>query len=164
MPTNYKTRQKSKVRLKRPTRPAASSASVLELKEPSATYFARNTEIPEFFGQRLNKGESLPVDSSVENSSPRLFYSHQNGEIWLGDSIEWLRGLQSSSVDLVFADPPYNIKKAEWDTFESQQEYVAWSVRWIEQAARVLKPEGTLYVCGFSEILADLRLPASRFF
>ena len=65
---------------------------------------------------------------------------------------------------LVFADPPYNIKKAEWDTFESQQEYVAWSVRWIEQAARVLKPEGTLYVCGFSEILADLRLPASRFF
>ena len=63
-----------------------------------------------------------------------------------------------------FSDPPYNIKKAEWDTFESQQEYVAWSVRWIEQAARVLKPEGTLYVCGFSEILADLRLPASRFF
>ena len=136
----------------------------LELKEPSATYFVRNTEIPEFFGQRINKGERLPVDSSVENNSPRLFYSHQHGEIWLGDSIEWMRSLDTSSVDLVFADPPYNIKKAEWDTFESQQEYVAWSVRWIEQAARVLKPEGTLYVCGFSEILADLRLPAARFF
>jgi site-specific DNA-methyltransferase (adenine-specific) len=72
--------------------------------------------------------------------------------------------LETGSVDLVFADPPYNIKKAEWDTFESQQEYVSWSVRWIEQAARGLKPEGTLYICGFSEILADLRLPASRFF
>ena len=101
---------------------------------------------------------------SVSNSAPRLFYSHPHGEIWLGDSIEWLRSLDAGSVDLVFADPPYNIKKAEWDTFESQQEYVAWSVRWIEQAARVLKPTGTLYVCGFSEILADLRLPASRFF
>ena len=164
MPTNYKTKLKPKVRLKKQTRPADSPVPVLELKEPSANYFVRNTEIPEFFGQRSNKGERLPVDSSVENNSPRLFYSHQHGGIWLGDSIEWLRSLESSSVDLVFADPPYNIKKAEWDTFESQQEYVNWSVRWIEQAARVLKPEGTLYVCGFSEILADLRLPASRFF
>ncbi|HEX7569950.1 MAG TPA: DNA methyltransferase, partial [Verrucomicrobiae bacterium] len=164
MPVVYKTKLKPKVRLKKQTRPAASPASALELKEPSATYFVRNTEIPEFFGQRLNQGERLAVDPSVENNSPQLFYSHQHGEIWLGDSIAWLRGLESGSVDLVFADPPYNIKKAEWDTFESQQQYVAWSVRWIEQAARVLKPEGTLYVCGFSEILADLRLPASRFF
>ncbi len=35
---------------------------------------------------------------------------------------------------------------------------------WIEQAARILKPSGTLYICGFSEILADLKFPASRFF
>ncbi len=122
MSVNYKTKRKT--RPKKQTRPATSSASALELKEPPATYFVRNTEIPEFFGQRINKGEKLPVDSSVENNSPRLFYSHQHGEIWLGDSIEWLRGLEPSSVDLVFADPPYNIKKAEWDTFESQQEYV----------------------------------------
>ena len=164
MPTNYKTKLKPKARLKKQPCPVVASTAALELKEPSTTYFVRNVEIPEFFGQRLNKGERLPLDSSVENNSPRLFYSHQHGEIWLGDSIEWLRRLESGSVDLVFADPPYNIKKAEWDTFESQQEYVNWSVRWIEQAARVLKPEGTLYVCGFSEILADLRLPASRFF
>ena len=164
MPINYKTKLKPKAHLKKQTRTAVPPAPSLELKEPSANYFVRNSEIPDFFGQRLNKGEWLPVDLSVRNNSPRLFYSHQHGEIWLGDSIEWLRSLETASVDLVFADPPYNIKKAEWDTFESQQEYVAWSVRWIEQAARVLKPEGTLYVCGFSEILADLRLPASRFF
>ncbi|OGO35866.1 MAG: restriction endonuclease subunit M, partial [Chloroflexi bacterium RBG_16_56_8] len=96
--------------------------------------------------------------------SPALFYSHPNGEIWVGDAIAWLRSLPSESVDLVFADPPYNINKAEWDSFESQQEYVNWSLEWIEQAARVLKPTGTLYICGFSEILADLKLPALRFF
>ena len=67
------------------------------------------------------------------------------------------------TADLIFSDPPYNIKKAEWDTFDSQQAYVDWSLQWIEEAARVLKPDGTLYVCGFSEILADLKLPASRF-
>src|ERR1039457_6764295 len=114
MSVNYKTKRKPRV--KKQSRSVAASPSALELKEPSATYFVRNTEIPEFFGQRINKGERLPVDSSVENNSPRLFYSHQHGEIWLGDSIEWMRGLQSTSVNLVFADPPYNIKKAEWDT------------------------------------------------
>ena len=95
---------------------------------------------------------------------PRLFYSHRNGEMWLGDSLLWLKELPSASVDLIFADPPYNIKKAEWDTFESQQAYLKWSLKWIKEAARILKPDGTLYVCGFSEILADLKLPALRFF
>jgi len=113
----------------------------------------------------MRKGEYLnPASELGANTKPRLFYTHSHGEIWLGDSIAWLNSVEPQSVDLLFADPPYNIKKAEWDTFESQQEYVTWSLRWIEQAARVLKPSGTLYVCGFSEILADLRLPASRFF
>lgn len=95
---------------------------------------------------------------------PVKYYAHPNGEIWLGDSILWLEQMASESVDLIFADPPYNLKKAEWDTFESQQAYVDWSVTWIQQAARVLKPTGTMYICGYSEILADLRLPASRYF
>jgi len=164
MPANYKIRLKPKARSKKPARGVASSVGSLELKEPSANYFVRNIAVPEFFGRQANKGERRLVDDFKTNTSPRLFYSHPHGEIWLGDSIEWLHGLDAGSADLVFADPPYNIKKAEWDTFESQQEYVAWSVRWIEQAARILKPEGTLYVYGFSEILADLRLPASKFF
>lgn len=91
-------------------------------------------------------------------------FSHPNGEIFVGDVIDWLQTLDDETVDLVFADPPYNLKKAEWDTFESQQAYVNWSLQWIQEAARVLKPTGTLYICGFSEILADLKLPASRYF
>jgi site-specific DNA-methyltransferase (adenine-specific) len=96
--------------------------------------------------------------------APDLAYDHPNGQLWQGNSIDWLRSLPSESVDLVFADPPYNIKKASWDSWESQQEYVSWSLKWIEQAARVLKPTGTLYVCGFSEILADLKAPSMQFF
>lgn len=164
MAANYKIRSKPKAHSKRIAREIVPAAASSELKEPSANYFVRNSTVPEFFGRSLAKGERLPADLSASDSEPRLFYSHPHGGIWQGDSVAWLRSLESSSVDLVFADPPYNIKKAEWDTFESQQEYVNWSVRWIEQAARVLRPEGTLYVCGFSEILADLRLPASRFF
>jgi len=140
------------------------STAELEVREPSAKY-ARSKEIPTFFGQPVVKGyfsQIEPIQTMPEE--PILFYSHLNGEIWVGDAIVWLRSLKGESVDLIFADPPYNIKKAEWDDFESQEKYLEWSLQWIEQAARALKPTGTLYVCGFSEILADIKLPASRFF
>jgi site-specific DNA-methyltransferase (adenine-specific) len=135
-----------------------------EVHEPSATY-ARNKELPTLFGEELFNGTFLKLDENeLVAERPALFYQHLHGSLWVGDTIAWLRSLPSESVDLVFADPPYNIKKAEWDSFESQEAYVKWSLQWIEQVARVLKPTGTLYICGFSEILADLRLPASRFF
>ncbi len=135
-----------------------------EIREPVATY-TRNTEVPTFFGQPMLEGQYADLSSRPSQTrTPALFYAHPNGELWVGDAIAWLHSLPGESVDLVFADPPYNIGKAEWDTFESQQAYVEWSVQWIEQAARILKPTGTLYICGFSEILADLRLPAARFF
>lgn len=136
--------------------------SAKAVREPSVEY-VRNTTLPSFFGKPMLKGTFAEIDRA-DPELPQRFYSHPNGEIWIGDAIAWLRTLRSESIDLVFADPPYNIKKAEWDTFESQQAYVDWSLEWIEQAARVLKPTGTLYICGFSEILADLKLPASRFF
>ncbi len=99
-------------------------------------------------------------------SSPQVapFYSHPNGTLSVGDCVAWLEGLEPSSVDLIFADPPFNISKAEWDEFDSQEQYVEWSMSWLRPAARALKPSGSLYVCGFSEILADLKHPASRLF
>ena len=94
----------------------------------------------------------------------QLQYKHPNGQLYQGDAIAWLASLESESVDLIFADPPYNLNKADWDSFESQEEYLDWSLQWIRQAARVLKPTGSLYVCGFSETLADLKHPASQYF
>ena len=141
----------------------APKKTTVVVREPSAAY-ARTQKAPIFFGQPMLTGTYVQIPSTFDTQAPVLFYSHPNGEVWIGHATAWLRSLPDESVDLVFADPPYNIHKAEWDTFESQQEYVEWSLEWIEQAARVLKPTGTLYICGFSEILADLRLPASRFF
>jgi site-specific DNA-methyltransferase (adenine-specific) len=135
--------------------------------QPTTTNYTRNKAATaaqplSLFAALSPKGQRLVLDTDL--TSPQAFYQHPHGTLWWGDSIEWLTSLPAASVDLVFADPPYNIKKAEWDTFESQQAYVEWSMRWIEQAARVLKPTGTLYVCGFSEILADLKAPAMRYF
>jgi site-specific DNA-methyltransferase (adenine-specific) len=109
-------------------------------------------------------GERHPLKKGSGTNKPQLYYTHPNGKLWVGDSMEWLNSLEPESVDLVFADPPYNIGKADWDEFESHDAYIEWSVRWIELASKILKPHGSLYVCGFSEILADIRRPASKFF
>ncbi len=91
-------------------------------------------------------------------------YSRKNGLLFSGNSLHWLKMLKTGSMDLIFADPPYNIQKADWDKFDSQEQYIRWSLDWISEASRILKPTGTLYICGFSEILADLKHPAMRFF
>ena len=65
------------------------------------------------------------------------------GELYNYDAIKYLKQLDSNSIDLIFADPPYNINKPEWDSFSSQKEYVEWSMEWITEAQRVLKQNGT---------------------
>ena len=57
--------------------------------------------------------------------------------------------IPSSSIDLVFADPPYNLGKDFGNDSGRmpEDEYVEWASKWIKEAARVLKPTGSLYVC-----------------
>ncbi len=92
------------------------------------------------------------------------FFESGYGRLYNCDSIVYLKQMESNSIDLIFADPPYNIKKAQWDTFSSQKEYVEWSMEWITEAHRVLTRNGSLYICGFSEILADIKWSASHLF
>lgn len=94
----------------------------------------------------------------------QIIYKHTNGALYQGDSFAWLKSLETGTVDLIIADPPYNIKKTEWDKFESQEKYIEWSMEWIQEASRVLRETGTLYICGFSEILADLKHPSMKYF
>jgi len=91
-------------------------------------------------------------------------FETDHGKLFQYDAIDFLKSLENESIDLIFADPPYNIKKAEWDTFSSQKEYVDWCMKWIKESQRVLKKTGSLYICGFSEILADLKWSASSLF
>jgi site-specific DNA-methyltransferase (adenine-specific) len=84
-----------------------------------------------------------------------------HGALYAADAIEWLAALPAASADLVFADPPYNAGREPWDAFPSSSEYLAWSGRWIAESERILKPTGSLYICGFSEVLADLKVAAA---
>jgi modification methylase len=86
------------------------------------------------------------------------------GRILDGDCIEAMRSLPSASVDLVFADPPYNLQLGgdlnrpdgshvdavtdHWDQFESFATYDRFTREWLSEARRVLKPTGSLWVIG----------------
>ena len=91
-------------------------------------------------------------------------FCRKNGLLYQQDCLTLMQHLPDGCIDLIFADPPYNIKKAEWDNFDSQEQYIQWSIEWIREASRILKSSGTLFICGFTEILADLKRPAMQYF
>jgi len=83
-----------------------------------------------------------------------------------GDSLEILKSFPDNSVDLIFADPPYNLqlpkgkrlKRANgtevipvdnnWDKFESYEDYDSFVLGWLKECQRILKPTGTIWVIG----------------
>lgn len=85
-------------------------------------------------------------------------------KILQGDSIEMMNQLESESVDMVFADPPYNLQLGgdlhrpdnskvdavtdEWDKFDSLVAYDMFTKAWMEAARRILKPNGSIWVIG----------------
>lgn len=104
------------------------------------------------------------MPDSENNCDFKLQYEDGQGKLFLGDSVKWLKWQDSESADLIFADPPYNIKKTDWDDFPSQDDYLNWCLAWVGEAARILKPSGSMYFCGFSEVLAEVKKPISRYF
>ena len=77
-----------------------------------------------------------------------------------GDCIAGLAGLPEGSVDLVFADPPFNIGY-EYDVYEDRHagdDYLAWSRKWGEAVVRVLKPHGTFWLAIGDDFAAELKV------
>ena len=54
--------------------------------------------------------------------------------------------IPNNSIDLICVDPPYNLKKAEWDTFSSEDEFRDFTFKWIKQAGLKLRPGGGFYI------------------
>ncbi|MEZ4398908.1 MAG: site-specific DNA-methyltransferase [Kofleriaceae bacterium] len=105
-----------------------------------------------------------PVPKDLRGAGPTLALAHARGELWLADALALLARLPDGSVDLVVTDPPYAIGKAAWDVFASQDAYVDWCDVWLAEVRRVLAPRGSAYVCGFSEILAEVKARSARRF
>lgn len=76
----------------------------------------------------------------------------------LSDTIEGLKTISDNSADIIIIDPPYNIKKDFGICKDNMElnDYLNWCDLWINECIRILKPSGSMYIYGFSEILAHL--------
>ncbi len=85
-------------------------------------------------------------------------------KIYQGDCIELLKKIPDNSIDLIFADPPYNLQlngelyrpnqtkvdavDDDWDKFASKEEYDKFTYLWVQECRRVLKNTGSFWVIG----------------
>lgn len=92
--------------------------------------------------------------------------AHQTdlGKLVVADARTLLQSLESESVQLVVTDPPYAAGKESWDAFPSLEAYLEWCDEWLLEVERVLEPDGSAYVCGYSEILAEIKARSAKRF
>jgi site-specific DNA-methyltransferase (adenine-specific) len=91
--------------------------------------------------------------------------------VYLADCVDLMKIIPSGSVDAVFADPPYRLStggvtlrngrlapvdKGAWDRSMGFEEDHRFNVRWLKEARRILKPEGTIWVTGTHHIIFSL--------
>lgn len=112
----------------------------------------------------LRELHELAVPRDLRGTGPTRAHADGKNELWHADVFDLLGRLRDGSVDLIVTDPPYAIAKESWDEFESLDAYVDWCDRWLAEVARVLAPHGSAYVCGFSEILADVKARSAKRF
>jgi DNA modification methylase len=88
----------------------------------------------------------------------------KSGKIYQGDCLELMRKIDDASVDLAFADPPFNIgyKYDKYHDRQEDQDYLDWCQAWIGELHRVLKPTGTFWLAIGDEYAAELKWLATR--
>tara|TARA_B100000965_G_scaffold60045_1_gene46066 strand:+ start:2841 stop:4328 length:1488 start_codon:yes stop_codon:yes gene_type:complete len=85
-------------------------------------------------------------------------------KIFLGDCISIMKTMPSGKIDLIFADPPYNIG-IKYDTYNDKmpyEEYLDWSEQWLEECVRLLSDNGSIYVAINDDYAAELTLIMKR--
>lgn len=91
------------------------------------------------------------------------YYSQNNFLLYLDDSLNTMSKLSEDSVDMIFADPPYNlsndgitchsgkmasVNKGDWDKSNGPKEDFEFHYEWIKACQKILRPSGTLWISG----------------
>lgn len=87
-----------------------------------------------------------------------MFNKSDWNKFHLIDVVQGLKNIEDNSVDVIISDPPYNIEK-DFGLCKDKMEltsYLEWCDEWIKECIRILKPSGSFFIYGFSEILAHI--------
>ena len=102
---------------------------------------------------QISKIAEILTDASKSDVPPvkplSVSYASPHGTLYHGDCRDVLRSVEDNSVDIIFADPPFNLGK-EYDEGISDQSsitaYLNWSFEWIDECVRILKEGGYLFI------------------
>ena len=126
--------------------------SVLEQTRPTTALYSDSAKVYDF--------NSLFKRKLQEESK-----SSYNSMAILGDSISVLKQMKDKSVQLIFADAPYNLGKNfgnNSDKWESVNDYIEWCKSWINECMRVLADNGTMYLMAATQYMPYLDVFASE--
>lgn len=87
------------------------------------------------------------------------FYENEKSLVINGDALDVLKVIESNSVDLIFADPPYGIGKDfgnSSDFFNNSEEYFNWCKLWIDECMRILSKKGVMYFMSSTQYMPIL--------
>jgi len=112
-------------------------------------------------GDELNKNQ---YTEDIKEYDRNLKMDDMINKIILGDCIEVMKQIPDESIDLIFADPPYNLQltndlwrpnetkvngvNEEWDKFKSFEDYDDFTFKWLNECHRILKRDGTIWTIG----------------
>ena len=123
----------------------------------------------------------MKSEASLPNLEPKPYAVIGDAILYNGDCLEILNNLPEKSVDMIFADPPYNlsndgytvhagkrvsVNKGNWDKSSGPEKDFNFHFEWIEACKRVLKDDGTIWIsgtyhsiygCGYALQLQDFR-------
>lgn len=106
-------------------------------------------------------------------NQPYYYDSKNKIKLYCYDTFSILPKIPDSCVDLIFTDPPYflssggitcqsgrmvSVDKGEWDKLETIQEVHEFNMRWIRECQRILKPDGSIWICGTSHNIFSVGL------
>ncbi len=94
------------------------------------------------------------IKYQIENKEPvkaipPLVYETKLGQLYQGDCLDLMQNLDNESIDLVFADPPFNLNKlypSKIDDNLKAEQYLQWCERWAKECIRLLKPGGSFFI------------------
>lgn len=147
------------------------SLNIEEMKISELKKYCKNNGIKGISG--IKKSEIIEkINMSKNSTEKRNTCVNENNDklnntsnpsiqkIYNEDCITGMKKLDDESVDIIICDPPYNIGKDFGNNSDKQEmnAYLLWCDKWIAECIRILKPNGTLYIYGFSEILAFIRV------
>lgn len=113
--------------------------------------------------KKLVVAKKQKSDKLLAGVKQKPYFATQNFVLYLEDCLKILEQLPQNSIDMIFADPPYNlsnggftvhagkrvsVNKGKWDESKGLKEDFKFHLKWIEACRRVLKPNGTIWISG----------------